>query len=77
MQEFRSSEKSCSYYFPKDGSGFKRNREGGIEKLISYSTNIEVDAEALKYIIKTTVPIPYRENRVAVHFDKIIGYKAK
>ena len=76
LEEFRRTEESCSYYFPKDGSGFKKNNEGGIEKFTSHSTIIGVDAEPLKDLIKTTVPIPYRD-RLAVHFDKRIVYKAK
>ena len=37
LQEFRKTE-SCSYFFPKDGSGF--NKKGDvINKLISHSTN--------------------------------------
>ena len=36
LLEFRKIE-SCSYFFPKDGSGFSKSPKGFIEKLISHS----------------------------------------
>ena len=39
LNEFRKTE-SCSYFFPIDGSGFERTKNGGvIKKLITHSTH--------------------------------------
>ena len=82
LREFRKTE-SCSYFFPKDGSGFKKTIHG-IEKLLSHSTNpiVSPDDGAIHAIAihtpcQSTVAIPYRQNRLAVRFDKTNAYKAK
>lgn len=79
LQEFRKTE-SCSYFFPKDGSGFKKSA-GVINKLISHSTNPtllgqKVDAIAIQGCT-STIPIPNRDDRLALQFDGNMLYKAE
>ena len=79
LQEFRKTE-SCSYFFPKDGSGFNRSGDV-INKLVAHATNPtlldhSVDAVAIRGC-KSTTSIPNREDRLALLFDGTILFKAE
>ena len=79
LQEFRKAE-SCSYFFPKDGSGFNKSGDV-INKLISHATNPtlldhSVDAVAIQGC-KGTIPIPNRKDRLALQFDGKMLYKTE
>ena len=79
LHEFRKVE-SCSYHFPVDGSGFKREK-GKIVKLISHSTSPKhlehsVDAISIK-ACEHTSSIPGDAQRVAVKFEKDMVYKVE
>ena len=76
LQEFRKTE-SCSYYFPVDGSGFKKE-EGKIMKFISHSTNPRyledpVDAASIEPCLHTTT-LP--RGGLAIEFEKNMAYRA-
>ena len=79
LQEFRKTE-SCSYYFPVDGSGFKKEN-GNIVKLISHSTNPRhlehpVDATSIEPCLHTST-LPKGDNqRLAIKFEKNMAYRA-
>ena len=78
LHEFRNTE-SGSYFFPTDGSGFKKTGDV-INTLISHSTHpimLEkpVDAIAVKGS-STTIPIPNRTDRLALQFTDKMLYKA-
>ena len=69
LQAFRNVE-SCCYFFPKDGSGFKKSGND-IVKLISHSSNPalldhQVDATA---IAACTATVPISNGRLALQFD--------
>ena len=79
LHEFRKVE-SCSYHFPVDGSGFKRE-EGKIVKLISHSTNPKhlehsIDAISIK-ACENTSSIPGDNQRMALKFEKDMAYKVE
>ena len=80
LQEFRKTE-SCSYHFPVDGSGFKREK-GKIVKLISHSTNPRylkhsVDATSIEPCLNTiNLPPDGNNQRLAIKFERSMAYKA-
>ena len=75
LQTFRNTE-SCCYFFPKDGSGFKKS-EHDIVKMVSHSSNPalldnRIDATAIKACTGT---IPISNDRLALQFDREMLYK--
>ena len=79
LLEFRKIE-SCSYFFPKDGSGFSKSPKGVIEKLISHSPSPlvlsrPVDAVAVKPS-QSTIEIPSKD-RLAIQFNGSTLYKSE
>ena len=79
LQEFRKTE-SCSYHFPVDGSGFKREK-GKIVKLISHSTNPRylkhsVDATSIEPCLNTSTLPGGNKQRLAIKFEMGMAYKA-
>ena len=77
LQAFRNIE-SCCYFFPKDGSGFKKSGND-IVRLISHSSSPalldkQVDATAIKACTNTK---SISNDRLALQFDRNMLYKSE